>query len=211
MFNRILPWSGNITPHSNGPESVYIKGDRVVLCEKRISDLVDDYQWRTDPELAELEFVPVLRASYDDFVQASIDLMPYPATRTKCLAVDTICGSHIGNVMFYDIDLRVGEAEMGIMIGDRDYWSRGYGTEAVGLLLDYMFQEYPFNRVYLHTLYWNHRAQRSFRKSGFQDVRLVQQVGQDFIQMEIWRVEWAALRALGSKTNDILLESEVIP
>jgi RimJ/RimL family protein N-acetyltransferase len=96
--------------------------------------------------------------------------------------------------MFYDIDLRSGEAELGIMIGDKAYWSQGYGTEAVGLLLDHMFTAYAFKRVYLHTLTWNKRAQNSFRKSGFQDVREVRRSGLDFVNMEVWRHEWEAMR-----------------
>ncbi len=200
MFRRVLPWSARESERTEGRADVFVKGKRVILREKHVSDIADDYQWRTDPELAELDATRPLQMSYSDFERYSIEELNYPATRSKRLAVDTICGSHIGNVMFYDIDLRSGEAELGIMIGDKDYWSQGYGTETVGLLLDHMFQEYPFNRVYLHTLSWNHRAQKSFHKSGFKDVKPVRRGGLDFIQMEIWRHEWDSIRAASSST-----------
>ncbi len=195
MFRKVLPWSGRESNVPDGRDSVFVKGERVVLREKQVSDIADDYQWRTDPELAELDATRPLQMSFGDFERYSIEELNYPASRSKRLAVDTLRGSHIGNVMFYDIDLRTGEAELGIMIGDKDYWSQGYGTETVGLLLDHMFQEYPFNRVYLHTLAWNHRAQKSFHKSGFKDVKPVRRGGLDFIQMEIWRHEWDSMRA----------------
>ena len=200
MFRRVLPWSGRESEGTEGRDPVFVKGESVILREKQVSDIADDYQWRTDPELAKLDATRPLQMSYSDFERYSVEELNYPATRSKRLAVDTTCGSHIGNVMFYDIDLRSGEAELGIMIGDKDYWSRGYGTETVGLLLDHMFHEYPFNRVYLHTLSWNHRAQKSFQKSGFKEVRPVRRSGLDFIQMEIWRHEWDTLRAASSST-----------
>ena len=132
--------------------------------------------------------------SFQAFERHSMDELRYPTTRSKRLSVDTEDGVHIGNVMFYDIDLRSRQAELGIMIGDKAYWSRGYGTETVDLLLDHMFGEYPFDRVYLHTLTWNRRAQKSFHKSGFKDVRAVRKGPYDFILMEIWRVEWERMR-----------------
>ena len=201
LFRRVLPWSGRASKGTEGREPVFVKGERVILREKQVTDIADDYQWRTDPELAKLDATRPLQMSYRDFERYSVEELNYPAPSSKRLAVDTTCGDHIGNVMFYDIDLRSGEAELGIMIGDKDYWSRGYGTETVGLLLDHMFQEYPFDRVYLHTLSWNHRAQKSFHKSGFKDVKPVRRSGLDFIQMEIWRHEWDAMRAASSSAH----------
>ncbi len=205
MLRKVLPWSGRESGGTEGRDPVFVQGERVILREKQVTDIADDYQWRTDPELAELDATRPLQMSYRDFERYSVEELNYPATRSKRLSVDTVCGAHIGNVMFYDIDLRSGEAELGIMIGDKDYWSQGYGTETVGLLLDHMFQEYPFNRVYLHTLAWNHRAQKSFHKSGFKDVKPVRRGGLDFIQMEIWRHEWDSMSP--SPSSEALPES----
>ena len=195
MFKRVFPWSDRLSEETEGRNAVFVEGERVILREKQVTDIAEDYEWRTDPELAKLDATRPLQMSYREFERYSVEELNYPAIRSKRLSVDTSCGSHIGNVMFYDIDLRTGEAELGIMIGDKDYWSQGYGTETVNRLLDHMFQEYPFNRVYLHTLSWNHRAQKSFHKSGFKDVKPVRRGGLDFIQMEIWRDEWEGRRA----------------
>ena len=171
-----------------------MRGDRVLLREKSPADIADDYRWRTDSELSQLDAGSPFRMSFDAFERHSMDELNYPATRSKRLSVDTAEGVHIGNVMFYDIDMRTRQAELGIMIGDRDYWSRGYGTETVDLLLDHMFGEYQFDRVYLHTLTWNRRAQKSFHKSGFKNVKAVRKGPYDFILMEIWREDWAKMR-----------------
>ena len=206
MFGRVFPWSGGRSELDRRRDNVNICGDRVVMREKKKSDIPDDYRWRSDPELAELDATRPLRLNYKDFERLSKDELAHPQTRSKRLSVDTLEGQHIGNVMFYDIDLRSGQAELGIMIGEKEYWSRGFGTETVGLLLDHMFEEYPFNRVYLHTLAWNHRAQKSFHKAGFRDLAPVRKSGRDFIKMEIWRHEWDALRAAEARSqssNDI--------
>ena len=206
MFGRVFQWSGGKSEQDRRRNNVNLCGERIVLREKKKSDIPDDYRWRSDPELAELDATRPLRLSYNDFERLSKDEMSHPHSRSKRLSVDTLDGQHIGNVMFYDIDLRSGQAELGIMIGEKDYWSRGFGTETVNLLLDHMFDEYPFNRVYLHTLSWNYRAQKSFHKAGFSDIAPVRRSGRDFIKMEIWRHEWEAMRTAAARnqsSNDI--------
>ena len=104
--------------------------------------------------------------------------------------------------MYYDIDLKRGEAELGIMI-DRQYWGRGYGTDSVDALLGHIFTTTSLNRVYLHTLEWNNRARRSFAKSGFREIKKVRRSGADFTLMEIQRGEWERLcESTGPYTAD---------
>ncbi len=170
-------------------EHMSIKGNKVVLREKRIEDAPDDYAWRVDDELARLDATRPLRMSYEDFLRYSREELTYPSPRSKRIAIDTHDGEHIGNCMYYDIDLRRGEAELGIMI-DRKYWNQGYGTDTVDTLLHHIFSTTPITRIYLHTLDWNHRARRSFAKSGFLEVKPVRRNGMDFIQMEVWRDAW---------------------
>ena len=171
-------------------EKVHLTGEKVVLREKRIEDAEDDYAWRTDEELARLDATRPLHMRYDEFLRYSRDDLGYPSTRSKRLAIDTLDGKHIGNCMYYDIDMRRGETELGIMIGDRDYWGKGYGRDSVRLLLSHIFTTTNLNRVYLHTLEWNRRAQRSFQSSGFQDVKRVRRSGYDFLMMEVLREDW---------------------
>jgi RimJ/RimL family protein N-acetyltransferase len=81
---------------------------------------------------------------------------------------------------------------LGIVIGDRDYWSGGYGYDAVVTLLHHMFDDLRLKRVYLHTLDWNHRAQKCFERSGFNPVREVRRMSHNFILMEVLRDDWDA-------------------
>ena len=95
--------------------------------------------------------------------------------------------------MYYDINFTARTTELGILIGDRDYWSHGYGTDAVNTMLHHIFTETSLDKVYLHTLDWNRRAQRSFEKSGFQSVKPVTRAGLHFIYMDIPRARWVSL------------------
>ena len=187
MFKRVFGKS----PKSADTEKRPIEGgEKVVLREKILSDAEDDYAWRTDEELATLDATRPLRMSFNDFLRYTREEIDYPSPRSRRFAIDTHDGKHIGNCMYYDIDLRRGQAELGIMIGDRDYWSRGYGTDSVNTLLTHIFTSTSIDRVYLHTLEWNQRARNSFAKSGFKEIRPVRRNGLDFIYMEVWRTEW---------------------
>ena len=92
--------------------------------------------------------------------------------------------------MYYDIDKSKKQTELGIMIGDRDYWSQGYGTDAVIALLEHLFNKEGMKRVYLHTLDWNKRAYKCFEKCGFVSCDKVKWNGDTFIVMEILQGQW---------------------
>ncbi len=73
----------------------------------------------------------------------------------------------IGTYAFDGIDWRSHSAEFGIMIGDKSYWNKGYGTEAVRLLCQHGFKTLNLNRIYLHVFETNPRAIRAYEKAGF--------------------------------------------
>ncbi len=196
-----FPWSGK-RPEQAEAEEVFVKGEKVNLREKRIEDAPEDYAWRVDEELARLDATRPLSMSYADFQRFSQEEMGYPSPRSKRLAIETHEGTHIGNIMYYDIDLRRKESELGIMIGDRDYWSKGYGTDSVNSLLDHIFSTTEITRVYLHTLEWNERARKSVAKSGFKLVKNVRRSGMDFVLMEIWRSDWQSEFGKDSPNED---------
>ena len=185
-MRKAFPWSRR----SSEPEEITLTGQRIILREKRIEDAPRDYAWRSDDELARLDATRPLRMAYKDFQKYSEEELSFPNPRSHRFAIDTLDGTHIGNCMYYDIDTRSGEAELGIMIGDREYWGKGYGTDSLLTFLDHVFTATALTRIYLHTLEWNNRARRAFTKAGFRDVKKVRRSGMDFILMEAWRSEW---------------------
>ena len=171
-----------------------IKGKLAVLREKKLEDAQTDYAWRTDEELSSLDATTPLKMSYKDYVRMYEDELLHPFAWSKRFAVETLDGKLIGNCMYYDIDTVSRQAELGIMIGDKEYWDQGYGPDIVNSLLEHIFTTTSLKRVYLHTLTWNFRAQKAFQKSGFVSLRNERRGGYDFLLMEILRDGWEALR-----------------
>ena len=166
-----------------------ITGDKVVLRDKNMADARDDYTWKSDAELSRLDASPRLTVGFSQFLVDYAGQLRSPASGSRQFAIDTKDGKHIGNCGYYNVDEDRGEAEVGITIGDRNYWSRGYGTDAMKALVDYIFGETGLNRVYLKSLDWNIRAHRSFQKNGFVPCGRIIRDGYNFVFMEM-RCEW---------------------
>lgn len=184
-----------------------ICGEKIVLREKRATDAANDYAWRRDPELAGFDAVPPLRTSFSEFAAGYEDTLRYPSWRRQRFAIDTSDGKHIGNCTFYDIDERRRQAELGITIGDREYWGRGYGTDGVKTMLAWAFSTTELERIYLHTLEWNQRARRSFVKAGFAEMETVRQDGHVFVKMEIRRERWLQLDGNAAQAGNLASDS----
>lgn len=87
--------------------------------------------------------------------------------RDVVLAVETRDGVHIGSAGLHAIDWKNRSAELGIAIGEKDYWNQGYGTDAVCTLLRLAFEEMNLHRVFLRVDEDNLRAVRCYEKCGF--------------------------------------------
>lgn len=109
-------------------------------------------------------------------------------------------GKFIGQCALFRPDPIARTYEMGIVIGDKDYWGRGYGREAIELLVEYGFVQHNLHKIYLTVNGPNERAQASYRKVGFvEEGRLRKHVwsgGQyiDLVYMGLLREDWAAKR-----------------
>ena len=110
-------------------------------------------------------------------------------------------GKVIGECGLRDFNDAHQHCELGIGIGDREYWGRGYGREAVILLCDYAFTHRNCHRIMLTTLASNERAIRAYRACGLvEEGRLREHAWsdgrwQDEIVMGILRDEWEAGRS----------------
>ena len=165
------------------------RGVRAVLREKRLDDAEDDFRWRSEPDLSRYDAARPLSMDYQEFLALYREELLYPSQYRRSLAIEDEAGKHIGNVMYYNIDAVHHETELGITIGEPEYWGKGYGTEASRLLVERLLRDLGFKRVYLKTLDWNYRARRSFAKAGFMECGRAYRSGNSFILMEI-RSEW---------------------
>jgi RimJ/RimL family protein N-acetyltransferase len=176
-------------------EGNLIIGKLVNIRDKQVEDAYLDYQWRIDEELATLDATTPLRMSYNSYLRLVEDELKRPVPWSKRFAIETHDGTLIGNCMYYDIDTIRKQTELGILIGDKNYWNKGYGTDAVTTICNYIFDSTDFKKIYLHTLIWNIRAQQSFSKCGFENILEVNKEGYDFLLMALTREKWETMNS----------------
>ncbi|MEP7215089.1 MAG: GNAT family N-acetyltransferase [Anaerolineaceae bacterium] len=169
---------------------VVAKGPSVRIRRKVRADAEDDYRWRTNPENARYDGETALQQSFEEFLRQVESELAFGRPEMELFAITDDSGRHIGNAMYYHADSYLGEAEFGLTLGDDADRERGLGTEAAILFIRFLWQNYSFRRVYLHTLAWNERAVACFRRAGFNETTRIMRNGEPFIRMEAHREWW---------------------
>ncbi len=180
-----------------------IVSSKIILRNKRLADARDDYTWESDSELAKLDAAFPVTTSFSQYLLDYVDQLRYSSSTKHRFAIETIEGKHIGNCSYYNIDEKKGEAELGIIIGNRGYWNKGYGADAVTTLVSYIFCQTKLKRIYLKTLDSNSRAQKCFQKCGFTQYGRLVKDGFSFTLMEIHRNQWQEQRTENLKQPSI--------
>lgn len=112
-------------------------------------------------------------------------------------AIEAIDSSHyIGECGINSIDWKNSVASAVIFIGDKEYRGKGFGTEAMKILLYFVFNQININKVRLNVYSFNVRAIKSYEKCGFKKEGILRQEifrdGKyyDTIVMGLLREEW---------------------
>lgn len=128
---------------------------------------------------------------YNDTISSILN-----GTEVVFTLVDKQSGKAIGIVGLYQINSQVRSAEFRILIGDKNFWGKGIGTECTNILVDYAFRNLNLNKVWLGVNEENLGAVKSYEKAGFvKEGKLRQEVYRnnkyyDAIRMSILRSEW---------------------
>lgn len=174
-----------------------IYGERVRLRAITRNDLPLFVEWLNDPEVTQglMHFIPF---SIEDEEDWFVGMRKRPKEEHP-LVID-ICSEEgwesIGNCGLMDIDWRIRQAEFGIVIGAKQHWNNGYGTEALQLMISHGFATLNLNRVFLRVYENNPRAVRSYEKAGLSVEGRLRQGHYDaaeyvdVILMSILRSEW---------------------
>jgi RimJ/RimL family protein N-acetyltransferase len=103
-----------------------------------------------------------------------------------------------GSVGLMHIDWISRKAEIGIMIGEKRFWNKGYGTEAMRLILKHGFETLNLHRLYLRVFSDNPGAIRAYEKAGFvlearmREAHFAEGQYKDDLMMSVLRSEWLA-------------------
>ncbi len=175
---------------STAVEGELARGALIILRAKTSADAPQDFDWRRDPELATFDAARPFGGSFSEYMAIFGDELAYPSPYRRTLGVEDVEGRHIGNVMYYNVDYQRREAEIGVTIGLRDHWGKGYGTDLIRTFVRYLFDNTVLDRVYLKTLDWNGRAQRCFEKAGFRRYGTSRRGEYSFVLMDVRREEF---------------------
>lgn len=142
------------------------RGRLVRLAARNIeTDLAAEARWERDSEFHRLASP---HPAYPVSISAARRWYEGRGPNSFPFAIRTLSDDHlIGYTGLWVSSWASGEAWVGISLGERDYWGRGYGTEAMQLILRYAFTELNLYRVSLDALSSNARAIRSYEKCGF--------------------------------------------
>ncbi|WP_307480456.1 GNAT family N-acetyltransferase [Cytobacillus purgationiresistens] len=144
-----------------------LQSDRIQF-RKMVSEDIEMYhKWRNDMDvmMTTSPFLDVYSlAETRDFVEQVI----LHSSNSKCYIMEAKATSMaIGVVSLINIDAKNQNAECVIDIGEKEYWGKGYGGEALRLLLNYAFLELNLHRVALKVFSFNEKAVHLYKKLGF--------------------------------------------
>ena len=151
-------------------QDVLLRGERVYLRRPTMSDASkvfhwerDDEVWRYDPHRpfseSMIEFLPIFERNY---VRGNGQQFWFIIEDEKHIP--------IGTITYFNIDYRLEQVEIGLGLGDKTRWGKGYGPEAIGVLVQYLFSLPGLTRIYAETALANRPSRRAFAKAHFVEI-----------------------------------------
>ncbi|MCA0457910.1 MAG: GNAT family N-acetyltransferase [Chloroflexi bacterium] len=142
------------------------KGQNVLLRAVKREDMNRQWEFENDAHLHFLDGGKPRPSTLDGLLAFYDNTLSKGEGEEMNFSIE-VDAKYIGHCGLHNIDQTARSCELGIEIGDSDYWGKGYGREAVKLLLDYAFKHMHMNRVWLNTHSENERAIRCYRACGF--------------------------------------------
>ena len=141
-----------------------VSGEKVYLSPISTEDLDIFMNWVNDPEIAH---TTNFYTQFTSLTQEK-EIVELLAKKGNTFSIVTQENDKIiGTCSFSNINETNRVAEIGIIIGEKEYRGKGYGTEAVNLLLQFGFMNRNYNSIYLHVHSFNARAIACYEKAGF--------------------------------------------
>lgn len=181
----------------------FYEGEKIYLRPVEEEDLKLFYFGKNNPDVRETLFL-FYPMTYD---QIKIEIQSLQASKENLTftIVEKLTGKAIGQTSFVRIDYVSRMATFFLAIWDPDYWSRGYGTEATQLMIDYGFEILNLNRIQLHVALENNNAIRAYEKCGFKVEGTLREAMYhhnrycDFLLMAILRSEFYQMKQIKSQ------------
>jgi aminopeptidase-like protein/methionyl-tRNA formyltransferase/RimJ/RimL family protein N-acetyltransferase len=147
-----------------------VHGERIYLRSLTLQDASEDYcAWLNDSEVnVYLETRESTIEGLKEYIQKQID----NPNSIFVGVFDKENNTHIGNIKLEPIEWHKKRATFGILIGNKDYWGKGIGTEATQLIVNYAFDKLDLVELELGVIEQNKKAIRVYEKIGFKTVNV---------------------------------------
>jgi RimJ/RimL family protein N-acetyltransferase len=142
-----------------------LKGKKVVLRPVRMDDAPRFVKWFNDQEVN--KFVKLRSLDLKSEQKWISERVAGKVKDGIHFCIETKEQVHIGAVSLDNISKFHKHATFGIFIGDKNYWNKGFGTEAAQLILDYGFKKLKLHKIDLDVYSYNPRAIKVYKKLGF--------------------------------------------
>ena len=167
------------------------------------SDIEKYHSWRNDLDVMKTTSPSLDLYSLEETRQF-VENVILNSTSSKSYIIEEKEGNTaIGVTSLIHIDTKNRNAECIIDIGEQEYWGKGYGTEALQLLLAYAFLELNLHRVSLRVFSFNEKAIHIYYKLGFEKEGVIRESlyrngeWHDIITMGILKSEYMSNKGFG--------------
>ena len=142
-------------------------GERIYLSPRNNEEIEKFTQWLNDFQTTDY----LGRSSYIITLESEKQYFEETIDKNYNFFIVTLDDDKlIGTVGLEKFDAINRTATLGIFIGDKEYRSQGYGTEAIKLILDYGFNYLNLNNIKLDLMSFNERALKCYQKCGFKNM-----------------------------------------
>jgi len=147
-------------------DDVRLEGELVILRPRVDDDLALFARWHGNPDVRHWLHMSEMPNQTLEVERQRWQIARNDPTRVS-FVIETLDGVPIGNIVLIGIDVAHRRAELGIAIGEKGDWGRGYGTDAIRVILRFAFEVLHLRRVELITDIDNERGIRAYEKCGF--------------------------------------------
>lgn len=152
----------------------FLQGKSFYLRELRDSDLLGAWHsWLNDEDVTKHQNKKIFPATVEK-QRKYFEMVGASQTDVVLAIVDRESDRHIGNVGLHKIDWVHRSAEVGILIGEREFWGRRIGSDAWGLISRYAFETLNLERLFAYILVENVASIRCAERSGFKQVGIIE-------------------------------------
>lgn len=146
-----------------------LKGKLVTLRPVKRSDITHFLKWFNDPEVIQYlgMYLPMTEMSEEKYIEELGGTRVQTTAGFVIEAIENAGDKPIGNTGLHGINAKDQNATFGIAIGEKDYWSKGCGTEAAGLIIRYGFEQLNLHRINSGAFAFNERSIRMHKRVGF--------------------------------------------